>query len=214
MFPFFPYNGYGPHHQSFPVGWEACLTLFIHKVFSPLFFPHFFVWKVVRKRLVVWPHLQGLGQNGFENYCGSPLSTSFTLRFLSWLGLPGESLIPTEHATRLEGVLWYWIVTSYRSPPRLSGTCTPICFNLLRERWVCSPVSFMGGIVDCWPVTSWKGVSLVSCLILFTNIASASRISPALLVRLPLSCHVLLNISNIICLGPAYYLLLLWIFLG
>ena len=53
VFPFFPYKSYDPHHQSILVGWEACLTLFKHKVFSPLFFPFFFVWKVVRKRLVV-----------------------------------------------------------------------------------------------------------------------------------------------------------------
>ena len=45
VLPFFPYNGYGPHHQSFLVGCEACLALCIciHKVFSRLFFPFLFV---------------------------------------------------------------------------------------------------------------------------------------------------------------------------
>ena len=88
-----------------------------------------------------WPHLQGLEQNGFANFCGSPLSAGSALRFSSWLGLPGESLSPTEHAIRLEDVCWYLIVTSCRIPPWLSGPCTPRCFNLFMERWVRSPVS-------------------------------------------------------------------------
>ena len=61
------------------------------------------------------------------------------------------------------------------SPPGLSGTCTPRCFNLFMEWLVCSPVSFIGGNVDCLPVTNWKGVSLVSRLI---QLLFASRISP------------------------------------
>ena len=37
--PFFPYKSYDPHHQSFLVGWEACLTLFYTHSFQPLVFP-------------------------------------------------------------------------------------------------------------------------------------------------------------------------------
>ena len=138
---------------------------------------------------------------------------SSTPRFLSWLVLPGETLIPTKRATGLEGICWYWIVTSCRSPPWLSGTCTPRCFNIFREWWVCSPVSFMGRNVDCWPLTSWKGVSLLSRLILllFTNIASASRISPGTLGEISfkavMSCQIYWR-------SRANYLLLLWIFPG
>ena len=67
---FFPYNGYVPRHQS--VGWEACLVLFIDKVFNPLFFSFLFFSESCEKKLgrAIADNLKDFGQDGFANLLG------------------------------------------------------------------------------------------------------------------------------------------------
>ena len=77
-------------------------------LFSPFYFLVFlfslFSESCEKKIGRVIADLKDFGQDGFPNLLDSPLSTKFAPRFFSWVGLPGESLFPTELADRLDGV--------------------------------------------------------------------------------------------------------------